>query len=93
MHKQSSGTVAGAVADAPLSTTEALRRALAALGSDAQVHDIIDYAREHFGLDAGPEPGTTPMPPAPAEGRAAASAESARKTPRRGKGRGASSES
>jgi hypothetical protein len=87
MHRTTS-----AVAEAPLSTTEALRRALAALGSDAQVNDIIDYAREHFGLDAQPGPATPAEPPALAS--PAPAADPGRKPqqpqpPRRGKGRGA----
>jgi hypothetical protein len=72
----------GAV-DQPMSTTEALRRALGALGPDAQVQDIIDYAREHFGLDAGER---VPAPP-PTGGQ-----EPARKGPPRRKGRGSAAE-
>ena len=34
----------------PQSNTEAIRRAIAALGPTAQVPQILDYVREHFGI-------------------------------------------
>ena len=37
----------------PLSKTEAIRRAIAALGGNAQVPQILDYVRDHFGIGSG----------------------------------------
>jgi hypothetical protein len=49
-------------AGAPMSSTEAIRRAVEALGHNAGVPDILDYIRDHFGIDTGASPGEEPEP-------------------------------
>jgi hypothetical protein len=39
--------------EATITQTEAIRRAIAALGSGAQVPEILDYVWEHFGMGSG----------------------------------------
>src|SRR5262249_56980381 len=51
-------TTATAVETAKPSAPEAVRRAIAALGYRAEVSEILDYVREHFGIGgAGPRGG------------------------------------
>ena len=38
-----------------MSTTEALRQAIAVLGYHAPAQEILAYAREHFGIGTAPE--------------------------------------
>ena len=76
---------APAVETARPSAPEAVRRAIAALGYRAEVSEILDYVREHFGIggpDVGEEAVTSapaPEVPTPADGRKPAT--------RRGKGK------
>jgi hypothetical protein len=59
-----------------VSRTEAVRQAVEALGYRADVMEILDYVREHFGIDASTplgasvpvEPDPTPALPPRAEG-------------------------
>ena len=46
---------------APLSKPEAVRRAIEALGFRAEVSEILDYVREHFGISGDDEPGDLPV--------------------------------
>jgi hypothetical protein len=46
--------------EAAISQTEAIRRAIAALGSSAQVPQILDYIRDHFGMGSGGGAGESP---------------------------------
>lgn len=73
---------AGAPAEgAALTKTEALRRAIAALGYRAPVTEILAYVGEHYGIGATSAP--TAPPPAPPEPSAA---DEAKKAPlKRGK--------
>jgi hypothetical protein len=55
-----------AAATAAISPTEAICRAMAVLGSNSQVPEILDYIREHFGITgvAPAEDGLgNPLPP------------------------------
>lgn len=74
----------------PLTRTEAIRRAVLALGYRAPVLEILDYVRQHFGI--GGEPGL-PAPQAPAPALPAPEAQAPEEPPvarpqRRGKAKG-----
>jgi hypothetical protein len=53
----------------PLSKTEAIRQAIAVLGSNAQVPQILDYVRDHFGIGSGGSVDSTPDRPGEPAGR------------------------
>ena len=52
------------VETAKLNAPEAVRRAIAALGYRAEVSEILDYVREHFGI-GGPDASEEVVAPAP----------------------------
>lgn len=73
---------------AALTKTEALRRAIAALGYRAPVPEILAYVREHFGIGAAapaPAPAAHAPAPAPPAAPEPAGEDEAKKSPRRGK--------
>jgi hypothetical protein len=74
---------------APLTRTEAIRRAIDALGVNAQVPQILDYVWEHFGIGVPPQPAQSPQPRAeePATGESEASQSPARKGSKRARGK------
>jgi hypothetical protein len=58
-----SAAPAGQAGAATVSKPEAIRRAIAALGNNAQVPQILDYVREHFGIGTAPaEPAEGALP-------------------------------
>jgi hypothetical protein len=63
--QDSTQAVVSREAGTTLSNTEAVRRAVEALGYQAEVTAILDYVREHFGIDPSTDVVVT-LPPAPA---------------------------
>lgn len=70
-HLQSAAP-AGQAGAATVSKPEAIRRAIAALGNNAQVPQILDYVREHFGIGTAPARPGEGAPPGEARGGEAA---------------------
>jgi hypothetical protein len=59
------------VAPAPISPTEAIRRAMDALGSNSPVPQILEYIQEHFGITGVTAPEEQPAPALPRTDRTA----------------------
>jgi len=81
-HDQATQTITEGQASTPMTKTEAIRQAIAVLGSQAQVPQILDYVQEHFGIGTqGPTaepaagspsaPETAEQPPASPSGKSA----------------------
>jgi hypothetical protein len=60
--EQQSAPAADEAGTATVSRTEAIRNAIAVLGGGAQVPQILDYLRDHYGINGLIEPPSFPAP-------------------------------